>query len=232
MENLEIYEKVRSVPNNAKKEIKGGRLNGKTDINPMWRLKTLTAQFGLCGFGWRYEITEKRMERNPESAEIAAFVDINLYIKVDGVWSEAIPGTGGSTFVAQEKNGLYMSDECFKMALTDAFSVACKALGMGADVYWNADATKYDTPKSAAKTSTTQPEKEEINISDIWKMPGADKASNVTLFCKALEIAGMSNERGGMIVQELFGEGVKVNSLNKPDFQLLIKEVEKRHADH
>ena len=37
-----------------------------------------------------------------------------------------------------------MNDECFKMALTDAISVSCKALGVGADVYWNKDRTKYD----------------------------------------------------------------------------------------
>ena len=35
MENLELYEKVRSVPENAQKEIKGGKLKGMTDINPM-----------------------------------------------------------------------------------------------------------------------------------------------------------------------------------------------------
>lgn len=30
------------------------------------------------------------------------------------------------------------------MALTDAISVACKALGIGADVYWDKDSTKYN----------------------------------------------------------------------------------------
>ena len=29
---------------------------------------------------------------------------------------------------------MYTSDECYKMALTDALSVACKALGVAADV--------------------------------------------------------------------------------------------------
>jgi hypothetical protein len=108
----------------------------------MWRLKTLTEQFGICGIGWKYEIAEKKLEQG-SNGEIAAFVDINLYIKVDGEWSAAIPGTGGSSFVAKEKNGLYTSDECFKMALTDAISVSCKALGFGADVYWDKDRTKY-----------------------------------------------------------------------------------------
>lgn len=41
MKNLDLYEKVRSVPDSAKKTIKGGRTSGMTDINPMWRIKSL-----------------------------------------------------------------------------------------------------------------------------------------------------------------------------------------------
>lgn len=155
MDNLNIYNAVRAVPPAALKEIQAGRLKGKSDINPMWRIKTLTEQFGICGIGWKYEIKEKRLEKGG-GEEIAAFVDINLYVKVNSEWSEAIPGTGGSSFVANERNGLYTSDECFKMALTDAISVACKALGVGADVYWDKDKTKYSQP---AQKETTAPAK-------------------------------------------------------------------------
>ena len=147
MDNLTIYNEVRNVPDSAKRRIEAGRLKGKTDINPMWRIKALTEKFGPCGFGWKYVITDKRLEQGA-NGEVAAFLDIDLFVKADGVWSDAIPGTGGSAFVAKEKNGLYTSDECFKMALTDAISVACKALGFGADVYWDADRSKYDKPES------------------------------------------------------------------------------------
>lgn len=147
MDNLAIYNAVRSVPDSAKRRIEAGRLTGKTDINPMWRIKALTETFGPCGFGWKYVITDKRLEQGA-NGEVAAFLDIDLFVKADGVWSDAIPGTGGSAFVAKEKNGLYTSDECFKMALTDAISVACKALGFGADVYWDADKSKYDKPEN------------------------------------------------------------------------------------
>lgn len=147
MDNLTIYNEVRSVPDSAKRRIEAGRLKGKTDINPMWRIKALTEKFGPCGFGWKYVITDKRLEQGA-NGEVAAFLDIDLFVKADGVWSDAIPGTGGSAFVAKEKNGPYISDECFKMALTDAISVACKALGFGADVYWEADSSKYDKPES------------------------------------------------------------------------------------
>ena len=52
MENLELYNSWREVPQNAQKTITGGNLNGKTDINPMWRIKVLTDKAGPVGFGW------------------------------------------------------------------------------------------------------------------------------------------------------------------------------------
>lgn len=148
MNNLELYEKVRSVPQNAQKPIAAGRLKGKTDINPMWRIKTLTEQFGPCGIGWYPETVRYWLETGANE-EIAAFVEIKLYIKSGGEWSKGIPGVGGSMFVSQEKNGLYTDDECYKKAYTDAISVACKALGIGADVYWEKDSTKYDKGKQS-----------------------------------------------------------------------------------
>lgn len=145
MDNLQIYNLAREVPDTAKKTINGGRMNGKTDINPMWRIKKLTELFGPCGIGWYYKVTNKWTEKSGE--EIAAFVDIEMYVKQDGEWSMPIHGTGGSMFVAKEKSGLYVSDECYKMATTDAISVACKQLGIGADVYFEADKTKYSKSK-------------------------------------------------------------------------------------
>lgn len=141
MDNLYYYNIGRAVPETAKKPIQGGRMNGKTDINPMWRIKTLTDMFGPCGVGWYYKSVREWIE--PYEKSVAAFVKIELYIKVDGEWSMPIQGTGGSMFVELQKSGAYVSDECFKMATTDAISVACKQLGIGADVYWERDESKY-----------------------------------------------------------------------------------------
>ena len=141
--NLDLYNRIREVPKEALKTIIAGRLKGMSDINPMWRIKKLTEEFGVCGFGWRYEILRMWAEKGGGNV-ISSFVHINLYVKMNGEWSEAIQGVGGSSFVTNEKNGLYTSDECYKMALTDAISVACKALGIGADVYWDKDTTKYN----------------------------------------------------------------------------------------
>lgn len=153
MENMHIYERVRQCPQSALKPINAGRLKGKSDINPMWRIKALTEVFGACGIGWYYEITKQWTEQGA-NGEVSAFVNIDLYVKVSDEWSKPITGTGGSAFVAREKNGMYTNDEAYKMALTDAISVACKALGFAADVYWQQDSTKYsprNTPSAPAE---------------------------------------------------------------------------------
>ena len=145
MENLEIYNKIKEVPEKAQKKIAGGRLNGMTDIKPMWRIEKLTELFGPCGIGWKYTVTNKEIIDGANGEKIA-IVDIDLFYKYEGAWSEAVAGTGGSSFIANETKGLYTSDECFKMALTDAISVSCKSLGMGADVYWGD--SKYNNNKN------------------------------------------------------------------------------------
>lgn len=144
--SLELYNKVRNVPIEAQRTIKGGRLSGFTDINPMWRIQILTENFGICGIGWKVEIIKQWLEPY-SNGEVAAFCDINLYIKQDGAWSDAIPGTGGAKFVAKESGGMYVDDEAYKKAYTDALSVACKMLGIGADVYWS-EGSKYPTQQA------------------------------------------------------------------------------------
>lgn len=156
MNNMDIYDQVRQCPQDALKPIQAGRLKGKSDINPMWRIKMLTQLFGAAGIGWYYTIDKQWLE--PCGEEVAAFCDISLYIKVNGEWSKPIQGVGGSMFAAKEKNGVYVSDEGYKMALTDAISVACKALGFAADVYWNTDSTKYQQPRAPKAQAQAQPQ--------------------------------------------------------------------------
>lgn len=143
MQGMDIYETAKTVPKEAQKTIKGGRLNGFTDINPMWRIRMLTELFGPCGIGWYYNVDREWLEPS-DTGEVAAFVRISLYIKINDEWSKPISGIGGSAFVATEAKGKRMSDEAYKMATTDAISVACKNLGFGAEVYWAAGETKYN----------------------------------------------------------------------------------------
>lgn len=184
MSNLALYNRFREVPQEAKKTIKGGKLNGFTDINPMWRIKKLTEEFGECGFGWYYEEAERWKETCGQ--EMAVFVKINLYIKRNDKWSAPIMGVGGSKMVQLFKGGevVDFSDEAYKMALTDAISIACKALGMAADVYFANDRTKYDsqpaqspqpsaavqTRRQAAGRATPQASYTPVSNEVFWKM--------------------------------------------------------------
>ena len=140
MDNMKYYDAARQVPQEAQKQFTNGSFSG-TDINPMWRIKKMTEMFGPCGIGWYYEVVSERAEEHHDMT--MAIVDINLYIKVNGEWSKPIPGTGGNTLVKPTSKGQKASDEGYKMALTDALSVACKALGVGADIYFSKDRTKY-----------------------------------------------------------------------------------------
>lgn len=182
MDNLIIYKQVANVPKEAQKTIGAGRLKGFTDINPMWRIRILTEVFGVCGFGWKYIITDKRIVEGADGV-VCAFVDVDLFVKHNGEWSEAIQGTGGSQFIAVERNGKYTSDECFKMALTDALSVACKALGIGADVYWEAGRTKYNNAEGQQKGKKT-------------KQPTARERLIAKLKEKSIDAAAYAQEKG------------------------------------
>lgn len=142
MDNLELYNRVRAVPDEAKKKITGGRLSGMTDINPMWRIKKLTEEFGPCGTGWKTD--DIVYETVPAIGLAVVVCTLKLYVKNDDIWSAPIFGVGGSMLIAKEKNGPYVDDEAYKKAYTDAISVACKSLGFGADVYWDKDKTKYN----------------------------------------------------------------------------------------
>ena len=141
--NMRIYEAVRFVPEQAKKKITGGRLAGMTDINSMWRIKVLTEQFGPCGEGWYTSDVKYWQDRLDNNGSVALFCSILLHVKIYGEWSQPIYGIRRNTLVAAEKSGLRIDDEAYKKAYTDAISVACKALGIGADVYFEKDVTKY-----------------------------------------------------------------------------------------
>ena len=195
MSNMEIYNRFREVPQEAKRTISAGNLKGFTDVNPMWRIKKLTEEFGVCGIGWYTEITDKWLEAGADG-RTAAFVQINLYVKVDGEWSKPIIGVGGSMFVNIFKGSQTSSDEAYKMAYTDAISIACKALGMAADVYYEKDRTKYNALESSEddkKDNVTNKNYDEYATEEQADILNSFYQKSPKLFAKLLEDHGVSS---------------------------------------
>ena len=144
-----IWDALKTPPAAALKEIKGGRIGGMTDINPQWRMGAMTKEFGPCGIGWRYTIEKLWTEAAGTKGEVTVFALVHVFIRGQegenwSEWSQAIPGIGGNKLVTSESSGLHVNDECYKMAVTDALSVAFKALGVAADVYMGKFDSKYD----------------------------------------------------------------------------------------
>lgn len=189
-DNLSTWLAVCRPPETALKKIGGGRLKGMTDINPQWRYKAMTEQFGPVGFGWKYRVTE-RWEQRDTNGQVAVFVSVALQVKYKGEWSDDIHGSGGAMLIAEENKTdyetkekiktLYLSDEAYKMAETDALSVAMKQIGVAADIYMGMfDGSKYTRPAGDVVAVITDEQFREIN--NALDETQSDKVAFITLF--------------------------------------------------
>ncbi|CAK0768511.1 hypothetical protein CCP3SC15_380004 [Gammaproteobacteria bacterium] len=148
----EKWTALQAPPPAALKEIKGGRMSGKTDINPQWRIKAMTEVYGQCGIGWKWDIVKEWTVQAGD--EVLAFVRVNVWTRDGDKWSEPIPGVGGNKLIEKESKGLRNNDECFKMATTDALSVAFKFLGVASLIYEGQfDHGKYNNEAPPAPAS-------------------------------------------------------------------------------
>lgn len=162
MDNKQLWNQVKRPPETALKTIGGGRLKGMTDINPQWRLEIMTEIFGPCGKGWGYNI-DKLWTEPGANGEVLCFALVNVWFKESTakdsqfeITMNFIPGIGGHKLVMKESNGMQSNDEGYKMAVTDALSVALKALGVGADIY----AGKWDGSKYKEEKDPDKPQKQ------------------------------------------------------------------------
>lgn len=171
--NVRFYHRFMTTPKDAQRSFNNGRFSG-TDINPMWRIKVLTEVFGPSGFGWwtqnvKYEFMEADVTPPPQKPgdvvtpqkETSVFCELELIVKdpETGEVSQPIYGVGGNTYIQWGKYGPRASDEAKKMAYTDALSIACKSLGIGHDIWYSNDRTKYtmnEAPKAETKVESKE----------------------------------------------------------------------------
>lgn len=136
-ENLSIFSQVRTVPEQYLRDFPVSKGKTLTDINPTWRIETLTQLFGPCGKGWF--LSDVKFWSEQLDGKVMTFCNLNLNIidpHTHEKWNP-IFGHGGNSMSKQ-------GDEAYKCAMTDAISVACKQLGFAADIYYGHEVTKYD----------------------------------------------------------------------------------------
>ena len=161
--NIQNWDRASIVPSQGLKTIDGGKLKGKTQISPQWRVKKMTEIYGMCGIGWKWQTVEKETQENPHSKEIMCFVTVHLFVKDGETWSEPIEGNGSSMTIQSNRNGKVSNDDGWKMATTDALGTAMKFLGIASSIYeGNWDGSKYKNleaiaPVQVAQTPKVQP---------------------------------------------------------------------------
>ena len=186
MSNRRIWDQVHKPDPTSLKTIGGGRLKGMTDINPQWRFQAATDVFGPCGIGWWYTIKELWTAPGADG-QVMAFARVDVFYRDGESTSQPVEGIGGSMMISKEKDYLYTNDECYKMAVTDALSVAFKALGFGAEIYagrW--DGSKYlEKPKPPETTAQDKLKSLPQKIKDGMKAVGIDTVAKAVAFCEA-----------------------------------------------
>jgi len=203
-QNLETYEKLRTVPKEAQKQFNNGKFSG-TDINPMWRIKKMTEVFGMCGIGWYVEVVNREMIK-ADNGEQSAFISVKLYIKDEksGEWSKPIYGEGGNSYEKVTRNGISVSDEAFKMAYTDAISNATKMLGLGADIWFANDKTKYTEERNVTTRVVATKAPEQPTVIDIKKVIFdylANNAEALSYYKKQYLFTTMDELTDGQIIE-------------------------------
>ena len=104
-EAVKLFESAEKPPSDALKLIEAGKLKGKNEISPLWRMKKMTDMFGQYGNGWKIEIIEKWKEPIESTKEVIIQVAINLYTRNrrTGEWNAPSPAFGAKKHTCSPK---------------------------------------------------------------------------------------------------------------------------------
>lgn len=168
-QSIELFRAQARPPQEALKTIEFGRLKGKSDINPQWRIEALTETYGLYGLGWFVQIKDTTMVDLPETQEKMLFLTLELFVRdwsipEDYHWFGPAIGIGGDYIIVRDKNGVHGNDEAYAMAMTDALGKAAKLFGIANDIYRGKFDSKYGWRDQIEK-------RQEINNTN-WKRDG------------------------------------------------------------
>lgn len=139
MENLEIWDKVRTPnPKYTKEFNRGGGFKG-TATNTQYIIRRATELWGPNGIGWGLEITHESYVDghwiDDRNREIIHIIRGRVWYMVDGVRYHTAEQFGQTTFVGKNKNGAFTDEEAPKKSVTDMMLKCLSLLGFSADIF-------------------------------------------------------------------------------------------------
>lgn len=139
--NLAIWDALsKTDPAQTKQFSRAGGFKG-TAVKPIWITQRLTEQFGPCGEGWG--IGEPKFEWIPAcEGEALVYCTVSCW---HGSPENTLYGVGGDKVMTTRRDGtIFVDDEAYKKAFTDAIGNAFKFIGVAADIHMGLfDDSKY-----------------------------------------------------------------------------------------
>ncbi len=131
-------------------------------------------------------------------------------------------------FVINEKRGIHTNDECFKMAITDALSVAMKQLGMAADIYMGLwDGSKYqDAPLNPQPKSKSDPQRKKATSKKF--IPEKSKDIAISRIKKGFEYLRMDDKEKQNMHQNYLSNPGNLYMNEIRDLNKLLQALEKK----
>ncbi len=106
-----------------------------TASNPTWGILQITEHFGPMGVGWGTNEPHYTTIGDVGAAEVVVFCVLECwYNDIETGTKASIWGVGGNRVVSKRQTGLFVDDDAFKKAFTDALTNAFSRLGLGADI--------------------------------------------------------------------------------------------------
>lgn len=215
---MERYNRLAIVPEDAMKPIEFGALKGKSDINPQFRIETMTKEFGLCGIGWRFDVVKTETFACPDG-QVMIFMTVTVQVKDGDGWSEAVTGYGGDFIVKMEKGQLKPNDEAYKMAETDALGNALKYLGVAANVYRGMHDSKHGRRDEQARN-----EQASMKSTQSKANTSAPKATEKPAQAKQPQSVAWTKVHNGKLCVLVQGQYYELQTLNKAQLEFIIKD--------
>ncbi len=166
-DNLQFWKDVSTPdPKYTKNFNRGGGFKG-TATNTQYQVMKATEMFGMNGAGWGYEITK---EEYVTGGPLRAGGNVIVHVVRGFVWY-IDPGSGErlqtseqygqTTFVGENKNGVFTDEEAPKKSTTDMLLKCLSLLGFSADIFlglWDDNKYVAEIKQQYAQSCKSRPE--------------------------------------------------------------------------